>query len=349
MMRDADKALHRTDLDVDRFSKWLVAEFGAGETIIQRISGGQSNPTYFIDHGGRRMVLRKKPSGPILPGAHAIEREFKVLTALSGAGFPVPQPFRLEERTHVLGTPFYLMERLEGRVFANAALGDVSTPQRRGIYLAMAETLARLHAIEPAEIGLADFGKSGNYFSRQFARWCRQYAESPSERVPPLERLARWLGDNIPADDARTTIAHGDFRIGNLMYHPERPEVVGVLDWELATLGHPLADLGFCCIPWVTSPDEFGGILGLDLAQAGIPPEADFVQQYYRFAAPTPPLRPFHVAFALFRFAVIFVGIADRSRAGNAADAEATRLAPLAARFAQRGLDVIDAGGSSPP
>lgn len=334
----------RTDFDLARFSQWLAAEFGRGETAIERISGGQSNPTYFVDHGGRRLVLRKKPAGPILPGAHAIEREFRVLTALSRADFPVPTPVRLVQTDDVLGTPFYLMERLEGRVFADAALHGVAPGERRAIYLAMAETLARLHAMEPTEIGLGDFGRTGDYFARQLARWSRQYAESPSERLPALEQLIRWLGENLPKDGARTTIAHGDYRIGNLMYHPAISEVVGVLDWELATLGHPLADLGFCCIPWVTAPDEFGGILGLDIAAAGIPSQAEFVEHYYRFGAPTPPLRPFHVAFALFRFTVIFVGIADRSRAGNAADADAARFAPLAARFAQSGLRVIGEG-----
>lgn len=347
-MSDAGKIeLSRTDFDVAILSDWLTVEFGPGETAVERISGGQSNPTYFVDHAGRRLVLRKKPAGPILPGAHAIEREFRVLSALSRADFPVPRPVRLVETDEILGTPFYLMEHLEGRVFADAALANVTPVERGGIYLAMAETLARLHALEPNEIGLGDFGKAGNYFGRQLARWSRQYAESPSDRLPALERLIRWLGDNLPDDGGRTTIAHGDFRIGNLMYHPQEPRVVGVLDWELATLGHPLADLGFCCMPWVTSPDEFGGILGLDFAQAGIPSQAEFVEHYYRFAAPTPPLRPFHVAFALFRFAVVFVGIADRSRAGNAADANARRFAPLASRFAQRGLDVIGSGNRS--
>lgn len=341
----AAEADERIDFDRARFAHWLTQEFGAGETVLRRISGGQSNPTYFVDHGGRRLVLRKKPAGPILPGAHAVEREFRVLSALARIGFPAPQPVHLCEASDVIGTPFYLMERLDGRVFSDAALADVAPGERRAIYLAMAETLARLHAFDPDAIGLSGFGKPGGYFGRQFARWSRQYSSSPGGRIAELDRLAAWLGDNLPDDDTRTTIAHGDFRLGNLMFHPHKPEVVGVLDWELATLGHPLADLGFCCMPWVTSPDEFGGVAGLDLAASGIPSQAEFVAHYFRTGLPTPPLRPFHIAFALFRFAVIFVGIADRARAGNAADAEAGRFAPLAERFARRGLQVIEAGG----
>ena len=333
-----------TDFDLARLAHYLDIRLGAHDGVfgLTRISGGQSNPTYFLDRGADRFVLRKKPAGPILPGAHAIEREFRVLSALHGTGVPVPRPVLLEENAEALGTPFYLMERVEGRVFSDCALPELTREERAPIYLAMAEALAKLHAIRPEAVGLADYGKPGNYFERQFNRWGRQWRESPSERIADLDRLANWLGANLPEDDGATSIAHGDFRLGNMLFHPTEPRVVAILDWELSTLGHPLADLGFCVMPWHSAPDEYGGILGLDRALLGLPEERDFVRHYYRRAIPTPALQPFHVAFALFRFAVIFVGIADRARSGNAAASDAADVAPLARKFAERAWEIIE-------
>lgn len=331
----------RIDFDRERFAVWLDRHFGTASMRLERISGGQSNPTYFVDHGSRRMVLRKKPAGNILPGAHAIEREYRVLEALAPTGVPVPRAIHLHEDADVVGTPFYLMERVEGRVFPEAALREADRSERKGLYFAMADTLARLHAVRPAEVGLGDYGKPGSYFDRQFARWTRQYDNSSGERIRPLDELIAWLRDNLPTDDGRVAISHGDFRIGNMMLAPAEAKVVAILDWELSTLGHPLADLGFCCMPWATSPDEYGGVLGLDLADLGLPSREEFLDRYYAQSPDAPRLQAFHVAFALFRFAVIFVGIADRSRAGNAADANAAALQPLAGRFAIRALELI--------
>ncbi|MCB1446318.1 MAG: phosphotransferase family protein [Rhizobiaceae bacterium] len=332
-----------TDFDPARLADYLDARLGkVGGLMLERIGGGQSNPTYFLDRGAGRYVLRKKPAGPILPGAHAIEREFRVLSALAGTDVPVPKPILLEEDAGVLGTPFYLMERVEGRVFSDCALPELAPAERRPIYLAMAEALAKLHAVRPDAVGLADYGRPGNYFERQLTRWTRQWRESPSERIPALDGLADWLAEHLPPDDGTISIAHGDFRLGNMLFHPVENRVVAILDWELSTLGHPLADLGFCVMPWHTAPEEYGGILGLDRARLGLPEERDFVRHYYSRAIPTPALRPFHVAFALFRFAVIFVGIADRARAGNAAGSNAADVAPLAGRFAERALEVIE-------
>lgn len=328
-----------TDFDPSALATYLSRRFGPGELALERIGGGQSNPTYFVDFAGRRMVLRKQPAGPILQGAHAVDREFRVLSALADTDVPVPRPILFEADAAVLGTPFYLMERVEGRVFHDASLPGLEPAERRAIYLAMAETLAALHAVDPHTIGLGDYGRPGNYFERQLARWSRQWQESPQDGIPELDRLSDWLAQHLPPDDGRVSIAHGDFRIGNLLYHATEPRVVAILDWELSTLGHPLADLGFCCMPWHTAPDEYGGILGLDRAALGIPDEAEFVERYFAHAVPTAQLRPFHVAFALFRFAVIFVGIADRAAAGSAAGTNASELAPLAARFAARGLE----------
>lgn len=332
------------EIDVAALTGWLKARLpGPTAPHLTRIGGGQSNPTWFVDWGGARLVLRKKPEGPILPGAHAVEREFRVLSALWQTDVPVPRALWLEEDASILGTPFYVMERLEGRVFSDTTLPGVTPADRRAMYLDMARVLARLHAVRPEAVGLSDFGKPGNYFARQIARWTKQYVGSPGPRIAALDHLVEWLPAHMPPEDGAVSIAHGDFRIGNMMWHKTEPRVIGVLDWELSTLGHPLADLGFCAIPWHSSTDEYAGLLGSDWQAAGIPTRDGFVAEYFAHAAPTGPLLPFHIAFALFRFAVIFVGIADRARAGSAASAEAATLGPLAQRFAARAGEVIAA------
>lgn len=329
------------EFDPDRLQRFLHERLGlAGPMSLERIAGGQSNPTYFVTFAGRRLVLRKRPAGPTLPSAHAIDREYRVLAALAGTSLPVPRTVLFHDGPEVIGTPFYIMERLDGRVFHDCALPGLAPAERRAIYLDMAATLARLHAIDPAEVGLGDYGRPGNYFERQIARWSRQWAASAARDIPALDALAAWLPAHLPPDDGRVAIAHGDFRLGNMIVHPTEPRIVGILDWELSTLGHPLADLGFCCMPWHTAPDEYAGILGLDRASLGIPDEAEFVAHYLSRAKPTGAPQPFHIAFSLFRFAVIFVGIADRVRAGTAAGENAAEVSHLARNFAQRALDV---------
>jgi aminoglycoside phosphotransferase (APT) family kinase protein len=232
------------------------------------------------------------------------------------------------------------MEHVDGRVFSDCALPEVAKEERAPLYFAMAEAMAKMHAVRPEAVGLADYGRPGNYFERQIGRWSKQWRESPSPRIAALDALAEWLPVHLPADDGAVSIAHGDFRLGNMLFHPTEPEVVAIVDWELSTLGHPLADLGFCSMPWHTAPDEYGGILGLDRDALGLPSEADFIRRYYATAIPTPALTPFHVAFALFRFAVIWVGIGDRARAGNASgDRSIGAALSLAERFAIRGLE----------
>jgi aminoglycoside phosphotransferase (APT) family kinase protein len=332
-----------SEFDADRLRSFLAERLGvSGSMSLDRIEGGQSNPTYFVTFPDRRLVLRKKPFGPTLPSAHAIDREFRVLSALSGTGVPVPRVLLYHADDNVVGTPFYVMERLEGRVFHDCALPGLEPFERRAIYLSMAETLAALHRLDPAAIGLADFGRPGNYFQRQIARWSRQWAESPTKDIPELDVLVAWLTAHLPPDDGRVAIAHGDFRLGNLIIHPSEPRVVGVLDWELSTLGHPLADLGFCCMPWHTSPEEYAGILGLDTAALGVPDEAEVVNHYFARGPRDPTFGSFHLAFALFRFAVIFVGIADRARAGSAAGSNAAAVSHLRVRFARRAVDIIN-------
>ncbi len=331
-----------SDPDCVALAAWMQARApGGGNLRTARIGGGQSNPTWFLDWGDDRFVLRKKPAGPVLPGAHAVEREFRVMRALGSSAVPVPRVLWLEEDPAILGTPFYVMERIEGRIMSDCTLPGMAPEERRAIYLDMARTLARLHAVRPSEVGLADFGRPGNYFERQIARWGRQYRDSPGDRIPALDALADWLPAHMPPDDGRVSIAHGDFRLGNLMLHPTEPRIVAVLDWELSTLGHPLADLGFSVIPWHSAREEYGGLLGTGWQAGGIPDRAAFLEEYFAHAVPTAPLLAFHVAFALFRFAVIFRGIADRARAGSAASSEAASLGPLAERFSIRALEVV--------
>ena len=323
---------------------YMRKQFGAALGAIEPIGGGQSNPTYFITVGTQRLVLRKQPHGPILKGAHAVDREYRVLEALSKTDVPVPTPLLYCADQEILGTPFYVMERIEGRVFHDAALPELSRDERAALYHSMAETLAKLHALDPNEIGLSDFGRPGNYFERQLARWSKQWQESSVHSIPALDRLIEELTNALPPDDGVTSIVHGDYRMGNLMIHPTEPRVIGILDWELSTLGNPLADLGFAAMVWHTTPKDYGGIAGLDFERLGLLTKDEFVNVYMRHAKDKSSLKPFHIAFALFRFAVIFVGIAERARLGNATGKNAAEIAPLAQRFAEIGLSIMKSG-----
>lgn len=332
------------DFDPARLAAHLTALYGPDQMRLERISGGQSNPTYFADWGANRMVLRKQPAGPILPGAHAVDREFRVMAALHPLGVPVPRPLHFCADPKVIGTPFYLMERVSGRVFPDAALPEAAPAERRALWAGLAQALAALHAVDPAAAGLADFGKPGDYYARQTARWTRQWQNSGAGPIPDLDRLADWLAHRLPPEDGRVVVAHGDFRMGNVMFHPTEARVVAILDWELATLGHPLADVAFAGLAWHTGPDEYGGLIGLDRGALDLPEEADFIAAYRAALPGAPAPKPFHTAFALFRFAVIWAGIADRAAAGTANDpATAARAARLARALAARGAAVIDA------
>jgi aminoglycoside phosphotransferase (APT) family kinase protein len=331
------------DFDPDNLERFLAGHLSQNAPMaLDRIAGGQSNPTYFVTYGDHRMVLRKQPNGPILRGAHAVDREYRVLSALYPTGVPVPRPVVFHEDTDVLGTQFYLMERVDGRVFSNCALPDAAPAERHALWLGLADAMAAMHAVRPDAVGLGDFGRPGNYFERQISRWWRQWEESPSDPIPELDALGAWLRDNMPPDDGAVSLAHGDFRMGNVIFHPTEPRVTAILDWELSTLGHPLADLGFCALAWHTAPDEYGGILGLDRAELKLPSEKEFVDRYMEKSPGTSPLLIFHKAFALFRFSVIWVGIADRVRAGTAAGADASAHGNLARKLAVRGMEVVE-------
>lgn len=311
-----------------------------GQLKATQIPGGQSNPTYFLDYDDRHLVLRKQPGGALLPSAHAIDREYRVMSALAGSAVPVPRVLFYHDAPNLLGTPFYVMERVEGDVFHDARLPGLTAARRRPMYLAMASTLAALHNVDVDAVQLRDFGRPGNYFARQMARWSKQWQLSRTREDATVERLIGWLSDHIPADEV-STLTHGDYRIGNLMFRPGGHEVAAVLDWELSTLGHPLADLAHCAIIWQTRQDEYGGIADVDLATLGIPDRDTFCAAYAGDARHGLKLEPFHLVFALFRWAVIFEGIAARANAGSASSGDAAKTGALAARFASRAAELI--------
>ena len=314
----------------------------AGVMQLERIAGGQSNPTFFVSYPGRRMVLRKKPPGQTLPSAHAVDREARVLAALAGSAVPVPRVLLFHATPDVVGTPFYVMERVEGRVFGSSGMEGAPAADRHAMVMSFAQTLARLHDVDWQAAGLDGFGRPGGYFARQMARWGKQWEAERFRDIPELGALRGILSAALPPDDGAASLVHGDFRIGNMMFHPTEPRVAAVLDWELSTIGHPMADLGFSVICWRSRPAEYGGLLGLDLPALGIPPEPEYLAHYYACRqTPVRPLEPFHVAFSMFRFAVIFEGIAARARAGTAAGADAGTVGDLSIAFARHGLEAM--------
>jgi aminoglycoside phosphotransferase (APT) family kinase protein len=321
---------------------WLLANQPGleGPMALERIAGGQSNPTFFVNFSNRSMVLRKQPTGTLLPSAHAVDREYKVMRALAGSPVPVPQMLAYCEDRSVIGTPFYVMERLQGRVMASVALPEVAVPQRRAHCFALMETMAALHRVDWRAVGLADFGKPGNYFQRQVTRWTAQWQASKTADNAHAQRLIEWLPANIPPGEA-STIAHGDFRMGNVMFHPSEPRIVGVLDWELATLGHPLADLAYCCMPWVLEPDQFDGVLGKDFTAEGLPTLKEMEAHYQHSGGCAEPLLPFHLAFSMFRLFAILDGVAARAKAGTAASSNAAAVGARAAALARRAVELI--------
>lgn len=325
-----------TALDEGRLRSYLEAAIALrGPLQLQAIAGGQSNPTYFVTGPERSVVLRKQPDGPLLPSAHAIDREYRVQRALAEAGFTVPRMLHFCTDPGIIGTPFYVMERLDGRVLHDCRLLEVASDQRRAMYRSAAETLARLHAIDWQGIGLGDFGRPEGYFERQVARWSKQWQLSRTRDIPEIDFLQQWFPQHMPAAGL-STIVHGDYRIGNLMFHREEPKVIAVLDWELATLGDPAADIAHFGMIWYSAPEEYGGLLGEDLDELCLPDFQEFLAIYEEAAQRSIGFVPFHMVFALFRFAVIFEGVAARAKAGNAAGQNAADVAHLAINFAKR-------------
>jgi aminoglycoside phosphotransferase (APT) family kinase protein len=334
--------------DAPRLRRYLaehVHGFDAVSLTIERLRGGQSNPTYLLETNEGRYVLRKKPDGPVLRSAHAIEREYRVISALQGTDVPVAPSLCLCEDSSVVGTPFYVMGFVEGRIFWDPTLPGFGADERAELYDDVNRVVAALHRIDPTAVGLSDYGRPGAYVSRQVVRWSEQYAASPlHHRSEAMDRLVRWLPENFPDSDS-VCISHGDLRLDNLIFHPTKPRVVAVLDWELSTLGDPLADFSYHMLTWYLSPSEFRGMRGADLHALGIP-AADVYLRRYCERVGRPPVAEsvwdHYLVFNLFRLAAILQGIAVRAEEGNAAGGDAREtgakfrpIAELAWRLAQ--------------
>ena len=331
------------DFDPARLEGYLKARLPdlEGAMSVEPIGGGQSNPTFFLRFRSGDVVLRKQPSGELLPSAHAVDREYRVQKVLEASDVPVPRMLHLCEDRAVIGTLFYVMEALDGRVTQDSAMPGVAADERAAMYDSMNDVLACLHRVDWRTAGLEGFGRPGSYFERQINRWTRQWQASRTREIPEIERLIAWLPANLPPGDDETAIVHGDFRVGNLMFHASEPRVIALLDWELSTLGHPLADLAFNCILYHSTQEAYGGVLGLDLDALGIPAEDSYVRRYCERVGRKDGITAFHLAFAMFRFAAIFEGIARRARIGTAASADADRVGRLSEFFARRACEVI--------
>ena len=331
-------------IDEAALGQWLEANVAGfnGPFDLKKFPSGQSNPTYRIVAASDEYVLRRKPFGPLLPSAHAVDREYRLLSALSPLGFPVPEPLAICDDPEVIGAIFYVMELARGRSYADGALPDFDAITRRQMYEQLIDTLADLHNIDPTAAGLSDFGKPGNYFERQVRRWTRQYRDSETDYLPEMERLIAFLPETIP-EQARSSIVHGDYRIDNAMFDGDGT-LTAVLDWELATLGDPLADFSYLAMQWAMPADGGAGLAGLDLAALGVPALAEIVQRYSeRSGVPVESKLDWYFAYNLFRLAGIVQGIKKRVIDGTASHAQAEEmakrvptLAAAAWRFAQR-------------
>jgi aminoglycoside phosphotransferase (APT) family kinase protein len=308
-----------------------------GELTAQQFSGGQSNPTYLLQAGSLRWVLRRKPPGALLPSAHAVDREYRVMAALAASEVPVPKVHVLCEDDVVIGSAFYVMAYVEGRTFVDPSLPGLRAEERGAIYDEMNRVIAAMHRVDTTEVGLSNYGRPGQYLKRQIERWTRQYRASETGRIDAMERLIAWLPANLPDAD-ETTLVHGDFRIDNLIFHPREPRILAVLDWELSTLGHPLADFAYHCMTWRVTPDEFRGLKGHDLAALGIPREDLYVQAYARHSGRAAIADwDYYMAFNMFRMAAILQGIAYRALHGSAASADAEETGRRARPIAEAG------------
>jgi aminoglycoside phosphotransferase (APT) family kinase protein len=314
-----------------------------GPIEVRQFAGGQSNPTFLVQSANRRYVLRRKPPGTLLPSAHAVDREYRVIKALAGSGVPVARAHALCEDGAVIGTAFYVMDYVEGRLFWDAALPEVAGGERRAIYDEMTRVMAALHDVDYVAAGLGDYGKSGRYIERQVARWTQQYRASETEAIDAMERLIEWLPRHVPTDE-ETAIVHGDFRLDNVIFHPHEPRILAVLDWELSTLGHPLVDMAYLCMRYHLSAEQFRGLGGLDPAALQIPSEAECVADYCRRRDRAPVAAQdwtYYLAFNMFRLAGILQGVLARAIQGNASSATALEAGRRARPLAEQAWSLV--------
>jgi aminoglycoside phosphotransferase (APT) family kinase protein len=346
-MSQLGEVTERHRFDVEPLAAYLAANLPgfSGPLEVKQFHGGQSNPTYLLTTPSAKYVMRSKP-GPaakLLPSAHAIEREFRVMRALRAQGIPVPQVHVLCEDERVIGRAFFVMEHVAGRIFWEQSLPQSNPAERAAIYDEMNRVIAQLHSVDVDRAGLSDFGKAGNYFARQIGRWSKQYQASETETIDAMNRLIEWLPQHIPPGD-ETAVVHGDYRMDNLIFHPTEPRIIAILDWELSTLGHPLADFSYHCMSWHIPPGAFRGIAGLDLAALGIPSEAEYIRRYCERTGRTGIEHwNFYLAYNLFRIAAILQGVYKRYTEGLAssdnakqAGANAKALAELGWKYAQQ-------------
>jgi aminoglycoside phosphotransferase (APT) family kinase protein len=310
-----------------------------GPLEVKQFRGGQSNPTYHLSDGQRQWVLRRKPTGVLVASAHAVDREYRILSALHAVDFPVPRTRLLCEDPDVIGTIFFVMDHVAGRILTDQLLPDQTAEERRGIYDTQIQILARLHQIDYEAIGLGDFGKPGNYFARQIHRWSKQYAQSEAGRIPAMERLMEWLPDNIPHEES-TSITHGDYGLNNQIVHPTEPRVIAILDWELSTIGHPFGDLTYHLAQRRSDSSGFRELSDDQLRERGLPTEAEYVARYCELTGRDGiDDLDFYLAFQLFRSAGIMHGIAGRVKSGTAAGENAEEIGKLAVPLAERALE----------
>jgi aminoglycoside phosphotransferase (APT) family kinase protein len=333
------------DFDVARLAAYLedkVAGF-KGPLTAEKFAGGQSNPTFKITAASGEYVLRRKPPGELLKSAHAVDREYRVLSALANTEVPVVEVYHLCEDDSVIGSMFYLMEFKQGTVFWDPALPEMSNAERRVIFDRMNKVLVDLHSVDVDKVGLADYGRPSNYFARQTDRWSKQYRASELETIGDMDRLMEWLPQNMPADDGKLVLVHGDFRLDNIMFHPSEPRPLALLDWELSTLGHPYADLAYQCMQLRLDNDSvLAGLGGIDRQALGIPSEEDYVALYcQRMGLENIPNWNFYVVFSMFRFAAILQGVAKRAQEGNASSDKASRMGLLVKPLAKMAVGLI--------
>ncbi|PLW83089.1 phosphotransferase family protein [Kineobactrum sediminis] len=333
-------------VDIERLTAYMAEHVPGfhGDLTAEKFPGGQSNPTFKLTAGDTSYVLRRKPPGELLQSAHAVDREFRVMTALRDTDVPVPRTYALCEDESVIGSMFFIMEYKEGRILWDPVLPEAAdNAERSAIYDAMNQTMAALHNVNVEAVGLADYGKPGNYFERQLGRWTKQYRASETEVMSDMETLLRWLPANMPQDDGTVSLVHGDYRLDNMMFHPTEPRVIALLDWELSTLGHPLADLANQCMAWMLPRDSsMKGLAGVDRKALGIPTDEEYINRYCeRTGRDGIENWDFYLVFSLFRLAAIVQGIKKRSQIGTASSAEADARGDLVGPLAHLAVQLI--------